>query len=109
MRNSWRNYFRRLAVACAAVGSAVWTSAVCYAVQLAFDTADDPVYADGWQGITNDVNGNQLTAGDNGGFGFTAWNFDSGYVAVEPREADADTQSDLVVAIPAERHDQGSC
>lgn len=40
--------------------------AVCYAsVITAFDIASDPVYADGWQ------------AGDNGGFGFTPWNFDS--------------------------------
>jgi hypothetical protein len=30
----------------------------------AFDSASDPVYSDGWQ------------AGDNGGFGFTPWNFD---------------------------------
>jgi hypothetical protein len=47
--------------------SAAWTSAVCYALSAA-DNASDPVYADGWQ------------AGDNGGFGFTPWNFDSAYV-----------------------------
>lgn len=41
----------------------MWTSAVCYAVQLAHDSADDPVYNDGWQ------------AGDNGGTGFGPWNF----------------------------------
>jgi hypothetical protein len=46
--------------------SIAWSSALCYA-QLAFDSASDPVYADGWQ------------AGDNGGFGFTPWNFDSAY------------------------------
>jgi hypothetical protein len=39
---------------------------MCHA-QIAFDSASDPVYADGWQ------------AGDNGGFGFTPWNFDSAY------------------------------
>jgi hypothetical protein len=32
------------------------------------DNASDPAYADGWQ------------AGDNGGSGFTPWNFDSGYI-----------------------------
>ena len=37
-------------------------SAAAYAGN-AFDNASDPVYADGWQ------------AGDNGGFGFTAWDF----------------------------------
>jgi hypothetical protein len=47
-------------------GSMAWSSALCYA-QIALDTASDPVYADGWQ------------AGDNGGFGFTPWNFDSAY------------------------------
>jgi hypothetical protein len=36
-------------------------SALCYAN--AFDTATDPVYADGWQ------------AGDNGGSGFGPWSF----------------------------------
>jgi hypothetical protein len=40
---------------------------MCYAVQLAFDSASDPVYNNGWQ------------AGDNGGTGFTPWNFDAGY------------------------------
>jgi hypothetical protein len=37
---------------------------MCYA-QIAADNASDPVYADGWQ------------EGDNGGYGFTPWNFDS--------------------------------
>ena len=83
MKNTWRQLFRRLAAGCTAIGATVWSSAMCYAVQLAFDSADDSVYADGWQGITNDVDGNPLTTGDNGGFGFTAWNFDSGYVAID--------------------------
>jgi hypothetical protein len=39
---------------------------VCYA-QNSYDDANDPLYADGWQ------------AGDNGGTGFTPWNFDSSY------------------------------
>jgi hypothetical protein len=34
----------------------------------AFDSTSDPVYSDGWQ------------AGDNGGFGFTPWNFDARYI-----------------------------
>lgn len=80
MKNSWIRTFRRLAATCAVAGSAAYSSAVCYAA-IALDNASDPVYADGWQGTTHDAAGNQLTAGDNGGFGFTAWNFDSGYVA----------------------------
>jgi hypothetical protein len=47
-----------------------WSSAMCYAVTAAEDTADvagaDP-YDDGWQ------------AGDNGGFGFGPWDFDLTY------------------------------
>lgn len=64
MKNSWRHYLRRLATASVVSGSVAWSSAMCYAAQLAFDTPDDPVYADGWQ------------EGDDGGTGFTAWNFD---------------------------------
>jgi hypothetical protein len=67
MKNSWRHYLRRLALASVVCGYTAWSAATCYAVQLAFDSADDPVYADGWQ------------TGDNGGTGFTAWNFDSSY------------------------------
>lgn len=42
---------------------------MCYAVQLAYDSASDPVYASGW------------AAGQNGGTGggFTPWDFDTGY------------------------------
>src|SRR5262245_34431783 len=47
--------------------SAAMASAAAYAAA-AYDDASDPVYADGWQ------------AGDNGGTGFTAWNFDAAYV-----------------------------
>ena len=84
MKNSWSNLFRRLAALGGVSIATVWSSAMCYAVQLAFDSADDPVYADGWQGITHAGTadgGVQLTTGDNGGFGFTAWNFDSAYVS----------------------------
>jgi hypothetical protein len=66
MTNSWRHFFRRMAKVLVVSGSMAWSSALCYA-QIAFDSASDPVYADGWQ------------AGDNGGFGFTPWNFDSAY------------------------------
>src|SRR5262245_227154 len=64
MRNSWTTTFRQLAAACAVAGATAVTSAMCYA-QIAADSASDPVSADGWQ------------AGDNGGHGFTPWNFDS--------------------------------
>jgi len=64
---NWRKKFRRRVAACAIGASAALTSAACYAAN-AFDSASDPVYADGWK------------AGDNGGFGFTPWNFDAGYI-----------------------------
>ena len=63
----WRKKFRRRMAGCAIGGSVALSSAACYAAN-AFDNASDPVYADGWQ------------AGDNGGFGFTPWNFDAGYI-----------------------------
>ena len=68
MRNSWRQLYRRLAMSSAMAGSALWSSAMCYAVQVALDTPNDSaVYSDGWQ------------AGDNGGFGFDPWNFAGSY------------------------------
>lgn len=63
MRDSWRQFFRRFASAGIVSVSAAWSSAMCYAVQLAYDSATDVVYDNGWQ------------AGDNGGFGFGAWDF----------------------------------
>ena len=77
MKDSWRCFCRRLAATTIISGSIAWSSALCYATQLAFDRADDPVYADGWQGITYDETGMPITAGDNGGFGFTPWDFSS--------------------------------
>jgi hypothetical protein len=57
-----------------------WSSAMCYA-QIASDSASDPVYADGWQGTTfNNDTGVQDTVGDNGGFGFEPWNFDTDWL-----------------------------
>ena len=75
MKDSWRSYFRRLAVTTFVSSSVAWSSAMCYATQLAFDRADDPVYADGWQG--SNINVPEGPAADNGGFGFEPWVFDS--------------------------------
>jgi hypothetical protein len=72
MKNTWRHYLRRMASVCIVSGATAWSSAVCYAVQLAYDSAADPIYNDGWQ------------AGDNGGFGFGAWNFDGTYNTLPP-------------------------
>jgi hypothetical protein len=78
MKNSWRHFIRRLAAVSVVGGVTAWSSAVCYAVQLAFDSASDPVYADGWQGsTTDDSSGAPQTTGDNGGFGFEPWDFDT--------------------------------
>jgi hypothetical protein len=63
MKNSWIQTFRRLPAAGVVAGSTMFSSAMCYAITSA-DSATDPVHADGWQ------------AGDNGGSGFTPWNFD---------------------------------
>ena len=67
MKNTWRSLFRRLAAGCAVSGSIAWSSAMCYAVQVAFDSGGDPVYATSW------------LAGQDGGFGFGPWNFDGTY------------------------------
>jgi hypothetical protein len=71
MKNSWTQTFRRLASLCVVAGSTAFSSAACYAIH-AFDSAADPVYADGWQ------------AGDNGGTGFTPWNFDTDTFTMVP-------------------------
>jgi hypothetical protein len=80
MKSSWRQTFRRLAAGCTLFSATIFSSAMAYAAS-AFDSASDPVYAASWDGITNsDVSPyGQLTAGDNGGFGFNAWNFNSSY------------------------------
>jgi hypothetical protein len=78
MKNSWTKTFRRLAAGSLVAGATALSSAQSYAA-LAYDDASDPVYADGWQGQTHDDFGTQLTTGDNGGTGFTQWNFDSSY------------------------------
>src|SRR5262249_20562349 len=74
MRDSWVRYLRRLATTCLASGSVAAWSAMCYA-QVAADSASDPVYADGWQD------------GDNGGFGFTPWDFSGSQDTNPPTQA----------------------
>ncbi len=64
MKNTWRQLFRRLAAASMVSCSMAWSSAMCYARD-AYDDASHSVYDDGWQ------------AGDNGGSGFTPWDFDA--------------------------------
>jgi PEP-CTERM motif len=80
MKTSWTKTFRRLAAGCAVVGSSAFSSAACYAA-VAMDNASDPVYADGWQ------------AGDNGGTGFTPWNFDTDAGTTDPGNHYIDSSS----------------
>ena len=64
---------RRLAAGGVVFGGTAWSSAMCYAVQLAYDDADDPVYDNGWQ------------EGDDGGTGILGpWNFDPTYNTADP-------------------------
>jgi hypothetical protein len=64
MLDTGKDFFRRVARGCIAVGAMAWASASCHA-QIAFDTADDAAYANGWQ------------EGDDGGIGsFGPWSFD---------------------------------
>jgi len=74
MKDSWRYYLRRTAAVCVVSLATTWSSAVCYAVQLAYDTASDVAYNDGWQ------------AGDNGGFGFGGWDFSGTYSTLPPNQ-----------------------
>jgi hypothetical protein len=67
MKNYWIKTLRRLAAASVVVGASAFSSAMAYAATMAFDTATDAAYDDGWQ------------AGDNGGFGFGAWDFSGTY------------------------------
>lgn len=57
----------RAAMACAVSGGMALLPGVSSAAPIAADSPIDPVYADGWQ------------AGDNGGFGFSAWNMNGTY------------------------------
>src|SRR6476620_8973220 len=81
MRNSWTLLFRRLAAACVVSGATAWSSAMCYAIQLAYDDATSLAYQNNDANGTNDTNPanntNGWQAGDNGGFGFEPWDFTS--------------------------------
>jgi hypothetical protein len=67
MKNNWTRTFRRLAAGCAIGAATAFASAMSYAATIAYDTATDAPYDDGWQ------------AGDNGGFGFGPWDFTGTY------------------------------
>jgi len=68
MKTTWGRFFRRVATVCmVGAASAAWSSAMCYASLLAADSSTNAPYDDGWQ------------AGDNGGFGFGAWDFTGTY------------------------------
>jgi hypothetical protein len=80
MRTSWRPFLRRVATVCFVGCATAWSQAMCYA-QIAADNASNAAYADGWQGTTtDDMTGATQTVGDNGGFGFTPWNFDNDFI-----------------------------
>jgi hypothetical protein len=80
MKTSWRRFYRRVASVCLVGAATAWSSAISYA-QIASDNASNSVYADGWHGTTTDhVTGAVQTVGDNGGFGFTPWNFDNDFI-----------------------------
>ncbi len=67
MKNYWIKTLRRLAAASVVAGATAFSSAMSYAATIAFDTATDAAYDNGWQ------------AGDNGGFGWGAWDFTGTY------------------------------
>ena len=67
MKTSWGRFYRRVATVCVVGIASAWSSAVSYAALLAADSATNAPYDNGWQ------------AGDNGGFGFGAWDFTGTY------------------------------
>jgi hypothetical protein len=67
MKASWGRFFRRVATVCMVGTATAWSSAVSYAALLSADSATNAPYDDGWQ------------AGDNGGFGWGAWDFTGTY------------------------------
>ena len=69
MKNFWIQTLRRLTAASIIVGASAFSSAMTYAASIAFDAATNAPYDDGWQ------------AGDNGGFGFGAWDFTGTYTS----------------------------
>jgi hypothetical protein len=76
MSDTWRSLFQRLAAGCLIAVISAWSGAACYA-QVAFDSADDAAYSDGWQ------------AGDDGGFGtFGPWSFSGTYASATQQKMD---------------------
>jgi len=76
MSDTWRNLFRRLAAVCLVTATSAWSCAASYA-QVAFDSADDVAYANGWQ------------EGDDGGSGsFGPWVFDGTYASAVQQRMD---------------------
>jgi hypothetical protein len=67
MKTTWGRFFRRVAAVCMVGAATAWSSAMCYAASIAFDSATNAPYDDGWQ------------AGDNGGVGFGPWDFSGTY------------------------------
>jgi hypothetical protein len=67
MKTSWGRFYRRVAAVCVVGVASAWSSAVSYAAIMAADSATNAPYDDGWQ------------AGDNGGFGWGAWDFTGTY------------------------------
>jgi len=76
MKTSWRRFYRRVAGVCLVGAATAWSAATSYADQLAFDTGSNAAYNDGWQGAVTNLTP-PVGPGDNGGFGFTPWNFDN--------------------------------
>jgi hypothetical protein len=80
---------------CAVTGSLAWSNAMCYAVQVAFDSGSDPVYATSW------------LAGQDGGFGFGPWNFDGTYNTAPPGQQAMDDGLALSVQGSSPHNDIG--
>jgi hypothetical protein len=84
MFDTGKEFFRLIAGGCLIAGAIGWASAACHA-QVAFDTADDAVYANGWQ------------EGDDGGIGsFGPWSFDGTGPSVVQQRMDDGLKSGAV-------------
>jgi hypothetical protein len=77
----WHSNLRRFATLGVVFAASAISPPACLAVQLAYDDATHAAYADGWQGTTtNNETGVVESVGDNGGFGFEPWNFDTDWL-----------------------------
>jgi len=65
----------------AVIAAALFLAGDCWAGVIASDSAADPAYKDGWQGLNGVVEGE--TGEDNGGTGFLPWDFDESYWEAE--------------------------